>query len=268
MPAARGRARPRAGRRVERVRAIPAVHRAPAGPGAGATARRGHRRSCRPPRGLAPPAITAGTPLPGGGGARKRGSGRDRGGRQPAGRTAGSPMPAARGRFGHEFPRPSCVVVAAGRPCGRPCFGGVDLPIVAPQGLPAATTTHEGRGNSCPNRVRFRTRSWDKLEHSCVRGDGTDPLNAPAGPGAGATARRGHRRSCRPPRGLAHPAYEAPLPEGHRFPMGKYGRLAETLRERGLVPEGFVPGARTCPSGSDAPPAAAPRRPGGTRREA
>ena len=37
-----------------------------------------------------------------------------------------------------------------------------------------------------------------------------------------------------------HPAYEAPLPEGHRFPMGKYGRLAETLRERGLVPEGFV----------------------------
>ncbi|PXW65324.1 histone deacetylase [Methylobacterium sp. B4] len=37
-----------------------------------------------------------------------------------------------------------------------------------------------------------------------------------------------------------HPAYEAPLPEGHRFPMGKYGRLAETLRARGLVPDGFV----------------------------
>ena len=37
-----------------------------------------------------------------------------------------------------------------------------------------------------------------------------------------------------------HPAYEAPLPEGHRFPMGKYGRLAETLRERGLVPGGFL----------------------------
>ncbi|MCJ2028503.1 histone deacetylase [Methylobacterium sp. J-043] len=37
-----------------------------------------------------------------------------------------------------------------------------------------------------------------------------------------------------------HPAYEAELPEGHRFPMRKYGRLAETLRARGLVPDGFV----------------------------
>jgi acetoin utilization deacetylase AcuC-like enzyme len=37
-----------------------------------------------------------------------------------------------------------------------------------------------------------------------------------------------------------HPAYEAELPEGHRFPMRKYGRLAELLRERGLVPDGFV----------------------------
>ena len=37
-----------------------------------------------------------------------------------------------------------------------------------------------------------------------------------------------------------HPAYEAPLPEGHRFPMRKYGLLAETLRARGLVPDGFV----------------------------
>ena len=26
-----------------------------------------------------------------------------------------------------------------------------------------------------------------------------------------------------------HPAYEAPLPSGHRFPMRKYGLLAETL---------------------------------------
>jgi len=37
-----------------------------------------------------------------------------------------------------------------------------------------------------------------------------------------------------------HPAYEAPLPEGHRFPMSKYGRLAYVLRERGFVPRGFV----------------------------
>lgn len=39
---------------------------------------------------------------------------------------------------------------------------------------------------------------------------------------------------------MFHPAYEAELPEGHRFPMRKYGRLAETLRARGLVPDGFV----------------------------
>ncbi|TGD95791.1 histone deacetylase family protein [Methylobacterium nonmethylotrophicum] len=37
-----------------------------------------------------------------------------------------------------------------------------------------------------------------------------------------------------------HPAYEAPLPAGHRFPMGKYGRLAAAIAARGLVPEGFV----------------------------
>ncbi|MGX5774133.1 histone deacetylase family protein [Methylorubrum zatmanii] len=37
-----------------------------------------------------------------------------------------------------------------------------------------------------------------------------------------------------------HPAYEAALPAGHRFPMGKYGRLAEILRARGLAPAGFV----------------------------
>lgn len=39
---------------------------------------------------------------------------------------------------------------------------------------------------------------------------------------------------------MFHPAYEAELPDGHRFPMRKYGRLAETLRARGLVPDGFV----------------------------
>ncbi|GJD48518.1 hypothetical protein OPKNFCMD_1240 [Methylobacterium crusticola] len=37
-----------------------------------------------------------------------------------------------------------------------------------------------------------------------------------------------------------HPAYEAALPVGHRFPMRKYGRLAEIIVERGLVPGGFV----------------------------
>ncbi|GLS45957.1 histone deacetylase family protein [Methylobacterium brachythecii] len=39
---------------------------------------------------------------------------------------------------------------------------------------------------------------------------------------------------------LFHPAYEASLPEGHRFPMRKFGRLAEILTERGLVPDGFT----------------------------
>ncbi|KQS86442.1 histone deacetylase [Methylobacterium sp. Leaf361] len=37
-----------------------------------------------------------------------------------------------------------------------------------------------------------------------------------------------------------HPAYEAPLPSGHRFPMRKYGLLAETLFAKGLAPLGFV----------------------------
>ncbi|SEH34000.1 Acetoin utilization deacetylase AcuC [Methylobacterium sp. 275MFSha3.1] len=37
-----------------------------------------------------------------------------------------------------------------------------------------------------------------------------------------------------------HPAYEAPLPSGHRFPMRKYGLLAETLVAKGLAPLGFV----------------------------
>lgn len=37
-----------------------------------------------------------------------------------------------------------------------------------------------------------------------------------------------------------HPAYEAALPDGHRFPMGKYGRLAAVVAARGLAPLGFV----------------------------
>jgi acetoin utilization deacetylase AcuC-like enzyme len=32
-----------------------------------------------------------------------------------------------------------------------------------------------------------------------------------------------------------HPGYVAPLPDGHRFPMAKYGRLIEVLREQGLA---------------------------------
>ncbi|MBB4041968.1 acetoin utilization deacetylase AcuC-like enzyme [Microvirga flocculans] len=39
---------------------------------------------------------------------------------------------------------------------------------------------------------------------------------------------------------ISHSAYEASLPEDHRFPMRKYGRLAETVAEMGLVPSGFV----------------------------
>jgi acetoin utilization deacetylase AcuC-like enzyme len=39
---------------------------------------------------------------------------------------------------------------------------------------------------------------------------------------------------------VSHPAYEATLPDGHRFPMRKYGRLAEVLVERGLAPNGFA----------------------------
>lgn len=39
---------------------------------------------------------------------------------------------------------------------------------------------------------------------------------------------------------VVHPAYQAVLPEGHRFPMHKYGRLAGMLAERGLAPSGFV----------------------------
>ncbi len=43
-----------------------------------------------------------------------------------------------------------------------------------------------------------------------------------------------------PPPIVSHPFYEAALPDGHRFPMGKYGRLAERLAEAGLAPDGFV----------------------------
>jgi acetoin utilization deacetylase AcuC-like enzyme len=37
-----------------------------------------------------------------------------------------------------------------------------------------------------------------------------------------------------------HPAYQADLPDGHRFPMRKYGRLSEVLADKGLTPNGFV----------------------------
>jgi acetoin utilization deacetylase AcuC-like enzyme len=37
-----------------------------------------------------------------------------------------------------------------------------------------------------------------------------------------------------------HPAYSAPMPPGHRFPMHKYARLAQVLEVEGLVgPKGF-----------------------------
>ena len=39
---------------------------------------------------------------------------------------------------------------------------------------------------------------------------------------------------------VSHPGFEAALPEGHRFPMRKYGRLAEVLLETSLAPGGFV----------------------------
>ncbi len=39
---------------------------------------------------------------------------------------------------------------------------------------------------------------------------------------------------------VSHPAYQTTLPDGHRFPMQKYGRLAEVLEARGLVPAGFA----------------------------
>lgn len=33
-----------------------------------------------------------------------------------------------------------------------------------------------------------------------------------------------------------NPHYQAPLPQGHRFPMGKFGAVAEVLRQRGFGP--------------------------------
>jgi acetoin utilization deacetylase AcuC-like enzyme len=39
---------------------------------------------------------------------------------------------------------------------------------------------------------------------------------------------------------VSHAAYEASLPDGHRFPMRKYGRLAEVVAEKGLAPNGFA----------------------------
>ena len=39
---------------------------------------------------------------------------------------------------------------------------------------------------------------------------------------------------------VSHPAYEAVLPDDHRFPMRKYGRLAEVIAEQGLTSNGFV----------------------------
>ena len=39
---------------------------------------------------------------------------------------------------------------------------------------------------------------------------------------------------------VSHPGYQATLPDGHRFPMGKYGRLRDVLAASGLVPDGFV----------------------------
>lgn len=39
---------------------------------------------------------------------------------------------------------------------------------------------------------------------------------------------------------IASPDYDAPLPPGHRFPMGKFRALADVLQARDLVPEGFA----------------------------
>ena len=45
-----------------------------------------------------------------------------------------------------------------------------------------------------------------------------------------------------------HPAYVAPLPAGHRFPMPKFGALFRLLVDRGLAPEAF----RQLPTPADA----------------
>jgi acetoin utilization deacetylase AcuC-like enzyme len=39
---------------------------------------------------------------------------------------------------------------------------------------------------------------------------------------------------------VSHKAYVASLPDDHRFPMLKYGRLAEVVAEKGLAPNGFI----------------------------
>jgi len=39
---------------------------------------------------------------------------------------------------------------------------------------------------------------------------------------------------------VSHSLYEAALPDGHRFPMRKYGRLAEVVAEKGLASNGFL----------------------------
>lgn len=33
-----------------------------------------------------------------------------------------------------------------------------------------------------------------------------------------------------------HPDYTVPLPPGHRFPIGKFGRIKDVLREDGVIP--------------------------------
>lgn len=38
---------------------------------------------------------------------------------------------------------------------------------------------------------------------------------------------------------VASAAYDAPLPPGHRFPMGKFPALAAILQQEGLAPQGF-----------------------------
>lgn len=45
---------------------------------------------------------------------------------------------------------------------------------------------------------------------------------------------------------IASPDYDAPLPPGHRFPMGKFVALAAILKARGLCPAGFA-----CPEPAD-----------------
>ena len=40
-----------------------------------------------------------------------------------------------------------------------------------------------------------------------------------------------------------HPDYVAPLPDGHRFPMNKYGMLMARLDALGLVDGGLANGA-------------------------